>query len=195
MSGNYVGRLRALLGHLDEISRRTERAQLGTLRTERQNLADFVRQSVDPAELRADLRAALDELERCQTQLAETSADGAQWQSRAEKAEAELEQARAEVVQAREEGAARAALGTHPAIWCWNRHPDHPLPCTRFAGHEGPHVRGERRWEDAAPQQPECCGTCNRDFTLPYVTRHENGGTCTDCAETGVRQPEDGDRG
>lgn len=38
----------------------------------------------------------------------------------------------------------------------------------------------------AAPQQPERCGTCNRDFTLPYVTRHEGGGVCTDCGECGA---------
>lgn len=49
-----------------------------------------------------DLRAALDELEqlraeldKCQAQLAETSADGAQWQSRAETAERELAEMRA----------------------------------------------------------------------------------------------------
>lgn len=66
----------------------------------------------------------------------------------AKRVRAEVEQLRAQLVQAREEGAARAALGTSPAVWCWSRHPDHPLSCGRFAGHEGQHVRGEHRWDD-----------------------------------------------
>lgn len=45
-----------------------------------------------------------------------------------------------------------AALDTGPGAWCWNRHPDHPLPCGRFAGHDGQHARGEHRWDN--PQQP-----------------------------------------
>lgn len=39
------------------------------------------------------------------------------------------------------------------SAWCWNRHPDHPLPCGRLAGHYGQHARGERRWDSV--EQPE----------------------------------------
>lgn len=60
-----------------------------------------------------------------------------------------------ELVDEQQREAFATALDTGPAVWCWNRHPDHPLHCGRFAGHEGPHIRGERRWEDAAEQQPE----------------------------------------
>lgn len=35
------------------------------------------------------------------------------------------------------------------AAWCFNRHPDHPLPCGRLAGHDGRHKRGEREWDNA----------------------------------------------
>lgn len=76
---------------------------------------------------------------------------------RARVAELEAENARMreELEAARRERIA-ASLGTKPAVWCWNHHPDHPLDCGRFAGHEGDHVRGERRWANAesAPQQP-----------------------------------------
>lgn len=55
----YVERLQGLLSHLDEISRRANRARPGDTRTERQIVADLVRQNVDPAELRENLRALL----------------------------------------------------------------------------------------------------------------------------------------
>lgn len=66
---------------------------------------------------------------------------------------AELKQARAQLA----EVDANQPEVRDTTVWCWHRNPDHPLRCGRFAGHEGQHARGERRW-DPAPQQPESGG-------------------------------------
>lgn len=67
MSG-HVERLQGLLSHLDAISRRANRARPSDTRTEQQIVADLFRQSVDPAELREDLRTVLAENERLRMQ-------------------------------------------------------------------------------------------------------------------------------
>lgn len=100
----------------------------------------------------------------------------------------------------------RAERDWQPGRWRQVRQPDGSLWMETSDGDEAEAEARKQGWPlyrlwechdtewrleaDAAPQQPEraACQSCGRDFTLLYVTRYENGSTCTDCAQ----QPERG---
>lgn len=125
------------------------RAFLDELPAHGDAIAGYSRNGLRHALTEPMLRALVAGYEKLRTERSAVLARGA---------ELEAENARMrEELEALERKQFAEALNTGPGVWCWNRRPDYQLACGRFTGHEGDHVRGERRWANidaAAPQQP-----------------------------------------